>query len=245
MTYCNGSEQALPHIDLFIKPIRGKGGRGAERWDYLAPDSYQGIDGAILTEAELLRRLKMLSFEEGYLVQPRVLNHPLTADLSNGALATVRILTCRNEQGGVEVTNAVFRMARGRNTVVDNFHAGGIAAKVDLPSGKLGSATDIGVRATTGWCDTHPDTGAQIAGRELPLWHETLDLVRRAHAVFSDRVIIGWDVALLAGGPQLVEGNGAPSLDIIQRTHREPLGNACLGQLLAFHLGQVLSLFAA
>jgi hypothetical protein len=64
--------------------------------------------------------------------------------------------------------------------------------------------------------------------------------VQRAHAAFSDRIVIGWDVALLKDGLQVVEGNGAPDLDIIQRTHREPLGNARLGQLLAFHLEQAL-----
>jgi hypothetical protein len=37
-------------------------------------------------------------------------------------------------------------------------------------------------------------------------------------------------------GTLVVEGNGAPDLDIVQRTHREPVGNARLGQLLAFHL---------
>ena len=40
----------------------------------------------------------------------------------------------------------------------------------------------------------------------------------------------------MEAGPELVEGNGAPDLDIIQRTHREPIGNARLGELLAFHL---------
>jgi hypothetical protein len=239
VTSCSGSTPTLPKIDLFVKPTQGKGGCGAERWDYQPPDFYQGTDGSLLTEAELLDHLKTLSREQGYLVQPRAVNHPLIADLSNGALITMRIMTCRNEQGGVEVTNAVLRMARGLNTVVDNFHAGGIAAKVDLRTGELGRASDRGVRTAIGWCDTHPDTGARIFGRRLPLWGETLALVQRAHAVFSDRIIVGWDVALLKDGLQLVEGNGAPDLDIIQRTHREPLGNARLGQLLAFHLEQV------
>lgn len=238
--YCSGHEATLPSIDLFIKPNHGKGGRGAERWDYQGGNSYRSANGQLLTEAELLYHLKTLPFAEGCLVQPRVVNHSLIADLSNGALVTLRIVTCRNEHGGFEVTNAALRMAQGRNTVVDNFHAGGIAAKVDLHSGELGRATDMGVRATSGWRDTHPDTGARITGRKLPLWSETLALAQQAHAAFSDRVIIGWDVALLENGPQLVEGNGAPDLDIIQRTHREPLGNARLGQLLAFHLVRML-----
>jgi hypothetical protein len=125
--------------------------------------------------------------------------------------------------------------------VVDNFHAGGLAARVDLESGILGSATDRGVRPTIGWRATHPDSGAQIAGRRLPYWSDTLDLVTRAHAAFSDRILIGWDVGLVTDGPELVEGNGAPDLDIIQRTHREPVGNARLGQLLAFQLRRVES----
>jgi hypothetical protein len=237
-TYFNGHEPALPKIDLFIKPNHGKGGRGAERWDYQPSGTYKGAGGKELSAAALLHRLKTLPFAEGCLVQPRVVNHPLLVDLSNGALATVRVVTCLNERGEIEVTNAVLRMARGDNTVVDNFHAGGIAAKVDLQSGELGRATDLGVRATTAWCEAHPDTGAWILGRTLPCWNETLDLVRRAHAVFADRVFIGWDVAVLPDGPQLIEGNGAPDLDIIQRTHQEPLGNARFGQILAFHLAQ-------
>lgn len=237
-TYLSTDEPTLPKIDLFIKPNHGKGGRGAERWDYQASGNYKGADGTKLTEAELLRHVQALPFREGCLVQPRVVNHPLIADLSNGALTTVRVMTCRDERGGFEATNAVFRMARGRNSVVDNFHAGGIAAKVDLQSGELGRATDLDGRTTDTWCDTHPDTGARILGRKLPFWREILDLVQRAHTVFSDRIIVGWDVALLSNGPQLIEGNGAPDLDIIQRTHQEPVGNARLGQLLAFHLHQ-------
>jgi hypothetical protein len=239
VTFCSGSALRLPKIDLFVKPNHGKGGYGAERWEWQPSGSYKNTDGKRLTEAELIHHFQRLPFAEGYLVQPCVVNHPLLANLSNGALATVRVLTCRNEHGEFEATNAVFRMAQGQNAVVDNFHAGGLAAKVNLWSGELGYATDLGLRAITGWCATHPATGAPIVGRILPFWTETLALVCRAHKAFADRVIIGWDVALLTDGPWLIEGNGAPDLDIIQRTHQEPMGDARLGQLLAFHLQQI------
>jgi hypothetical protein len=240
ITFCSsGSALRLSKIDLFVKPNHGKGGRGAERWEWQPSGLYKNTDGKRLTEAELIHHLQRLPFAEGYLVQPRVVNHPSLADLSTGALATVRVVTCRNEHGGFEATNAVFRMAQGQNAVVDNFHAGGLAAKVNLQSGELGCATDLGLRATTGWCATHPETGAPIVGRVLPFWTETLALACRAHAAFADRVIIGWDIAPLADGPWLIEGNGAPDLDIIQRTHQEPVGDMRLGQLLAFHLRQI------
>ena len=37
-------------------------------------------------------------------------------------------------------------------------------------------------------------------------------------------------------GPCIIEANGAPDLDIIQRTMRAPLGTGELGRLMAYHL---------
>ena len=236
----------LPHQDLFVKRVRGTGGRGAERWKYLPDGRYQDAGDRVLTEAELLEHLKRLTlvWGKGCIVQPRLTNHCDLTDLSNGALTTVRVITCRNERDECEVTNAAFRMAQGRNTVVDNFHAGGILAKVDIGTGVLGRATDgaMALGPGTGWCDRHPDTGGQISGRRLPSWPEVLELARRAHAsAFADHVIIGWDIAILDDGPRLVEGNKGPDLDLVQRSHGEPVGNSRLGQLLAFHLQRSLT----
>jgi hypothetical protein len=171
--------------------------------------------------------------------------HSAIADLSNGALSTLRILTLRNESGEGEATDAVFRMAVGTNTIVDNFHAGGIAANVDMVTGVLGLATDIGLRPDLGWCDRHPTTGAKIFGRRLPFWEEAIDLVQRGHALFPNRTIIGWDVAILESGPCAVESNGSPDLDIHQRCGGAPLGRARLGELLAFSVEQALAARAA
>ena len=225
----------LPAVDLFVKPLGGRGGFGAESWRVERSGQYS--DGNVhLPVAALLAHLRRRSLTECCIVQPRLVNHPDIADLSNGALATLRILTVENERGEFEPTHAVLRMAVGGNTIVDNFHAGGVAAKVDLRSGELGRATDIGLRPERGWCASHPDTHARIEGRRLPFWRETLDLTSRAHAAFSDRVLIGWDVAILKDGPVLVEGNAGADVDIVERTHGEPLGDSRFGQLLAFHL---------
>src|SRR5207253_7147904 len=124
---------------------------------------------------------------------------------SNGALNTVRVLSCLDEHERPEVMAAVLRIAIGRNVTVDNVHAGGLAAAVELDSGTLSSATDMGVDARLGWTDRHPDTGTAIKGRKVPFWGDVVDLVRRAHAAFGDWVVIGWDVAILPDGPWLVE----------------------------------------
>jgi hypothetical protein len=40
---------------------------------------------------------------------------------------------------------------------------------------------------------------------------------------------------VLPEGPQIIEANGSPDLDIHQRCEGRPIGNARFGQLLAFH----------
>lgn len=224
----------LPRTDLFVKPNPGKGGRGAQRWDHVGDDRYRSGDGETVGETELLARLQRPPFASGCIVQPRVAPHAALADLTRGALPTVRVVTCRDEHGSVAVAHAVFRMARSSASMVDNFHAGGIAAAVDLASGRLGHATDLGRDATLGWLEDHPGTNAPIAGRTLPHWEEVRDLTRRAHHdAFADRVIIGWDVAILDTGPVLVEGNSSPDLDIVQRIERRPVGGQRVAALLA------------
>jgi len=239
-------EARLPEIDLFVKMLRGTGGRGAQRWTYQGAGSYRDHSGTVLNGTTLIERLQALTLDtgRGCVILPRLVNHADMADLGNGALATVRAVTCRNEHDEFEVTNASLRMAQGRNSIVDNFHAGGMVAKIDLRDGTLGPATDgaLALGPGRGWCDTHPDSGGRIVGRTLPYWRETVDLACRAHALaFSDHVVIGWDIAIVHDGPRLIEGNKGPDLDLVQKSHRAPVGNARLGELLAFNLRRTIA----
>jgi len=157
-------------------------------------------------------------------------------DLCNGALATVRALTCLNEAGKPELVGAVLRMAIGGNHVVDNLHAGGIAAGIELGTGLVGRATNLGSDVRLGWLDRHPTTGALISGRRLPFGDRIRPFAVRAHRAFSDRVLVGWDIAIATKGLVLVEANGAPDLDIMQRSCQRGLMRERLGELLAHHL---------
>lgn len=236
----DAGERALPHVDLFLKPMRGSGGKGASRWRFQKDGSYEGNSGEVLSEMELIERLEQLSRRRDFIVRPLVTNHPALSDLSHdGVLNTVRVLTCVSEVGSIEVTNAVFKMHCREGTLVDNAHAGNIAAKVDLESGVLGRATDLGLSRHSGWWDRHPLTDAPITGRMIPGWDGVLDIARRAHAVFPGHVAIGWDIAVSGVGPLLVEGNKGPGLDVVQRTHGEGLGNSRFGHHLAFRLRMV------
>jgi hypothetical protein len=232
------SATGLPRSDLFVKPVKGRGGRGAERWDHVGEGVYRHRGGQELSAHLFLERLRAMSRWQPYLVQRRAENHPALRDLSNGALNTIRMISCLDEQDRPEIVAAVLRMAVGDNVTVDNVHAGGLAAAIDLDEGRLSQATDMGVDAHLGWIGRHPDTGGQIAGRVLPMWDEVCGLARNAHLAFRDWTVIGWDIAIMADGPRLVEGNCGPDIDLVQRPLRKSFGDGRFGELLVFQLNQ-------
>lgn len=205
---------ALPDSDLFVKPVTGNGGRGAERWDRVAPRAWSN-GTLMLGERELIDHLH--ARRRPLIVQRRVSPHPALQELTSGAVPTVRALTCLDEQGQPELVAAVFRMSLGLNRTVDNIHAGGLACGVSLGSGQLGLASDLGANARLGWCRHHPTTGARIEGTRLPYWKEVREIAVAAHSAFADRVLIGWDIAIADDGAIIIEGNRGPDMDIMQR----------------------------
>ena len=229
-------QRPLPGCDLFVKPVAGRGGRGAERWDYIGHQSFSGPGGEQLSRAALLHRLVERSRHGPIIVQPRIKPHAELTAITAGALPTIRVLTCLDANGEPEVIGAVMRTSFGNNRTVDNLHAGGIGASIDLDSGRLSKATNLGSNAKLGWLSVHPDSGAAIEGRILPCWDEVKQRAVSAHRKFNDRVVIGWDIAVLEDGPIIIEGNGNPDLDILQRFMRIGLREHRFAELLAHHL---------
>lgn len=230
------TEGTLPDRDLFVKPCIGRGGRGAERWDRVAAFTFAGPGGEQLSGDELLRRLIDRSRRKPLIVQPRLRPHRDLAAVTAGALPTIRILTCLNASRQPEVMAAMLRTSFGNNVTVDNLHAGGIGALVDVESGVMSKSSNLGADARLGWFSNHPDTGEAIEGRAVPCWSEAKALAMAAHCEFSDRVVVGWDVAILEDGPIIIEGNGNPDLDILQRFMPIGFREHRFAELLAFHL---------
>jgi hypothetical protein len=229
---------SLPDTDLFVKPTKGRGGKGAERWSCIEPGIFAAPSGERLGRDALLHRLSKAASHRRLLVQPRLRPHADLEPLSTGALPTVRVVTCIDENGEPEAVEALFRMSQGKNSTVDNFHAGGLATEVPIASGRLGQASGQDSRA--GWLSHHPDTGARIEGAVLPLWEDAKALAVGAHKAFSDRKIVGWDIAILENGPIIVEGNSSPDLDMHQRVRRSGLRTSRLAELLRFHVARRL-----
>lgn len=223
----------LPDCDLFVKPLTGSGGKGAERWDRVGPRTWS--DGKVeLGDSALVERLR--AKRRPMIVQKRVRPHPELERLTSGATPTVRALTMIDERGDPELVAAVFRMSFGKNRTVDNIHAGGLACAASFGEGRLGLASNLGSDARLGWTRNHPTTGARIEGTQLPYWGEVKALAVEAHRLFADRLLIGWDIAIAEEGPILIEGNRGPDMDLMQRFMETGFCDHRLGDLIAWHL---------
>jgi hypothetical protein len=242
LAYLNGSDDSfvLPNADVFVKPVKARGGRGAERWDWISDGHFLSVSGEALPANKLLDRLRRNAKHTPLLIQPRLVSHSALRSLSMGVLCTARVLTCLDEYGHPEVVEAAFRMSIGGGAPVDNFHAGGIASAVSIDTGRLGPATNAGFDSRLGWLLTHPVTGARMDGFQLPWWDEVKAVAVRAHRAFGDRTAIGWDIGILDSGPVVVEGNSSPDVDIHQRVRRAGLANSRFAELLSYHLQQTL-----
>ncbi|MDE7418992.1 MAG: hypothetical protein K2N35_02150 [Muribaculaceae bacterium] len=143
--------------------------------------------------------------------------------ISNGAgmeephpesLNTIRVVTVRNvKTGTASVFGAFFRMGRGTSTI-DNAHAGGLFAQINVESGILESD---GISVDGDHFSEHPDTGFRIKGFQIPKWEEIKKLCLEASNVIPQNYITGWDVVINQNEEiELIEGNHGPDWDVMQ-----------------------------
>lgn len=128
------------------------------------------------------------------------------------SINTVRFVTYYNGKDN-SYLYAVVRIGVGES-IVDNLSAGGIAAAVDLKTGKL--ITDA-YRKITDYkevFEVHPETGVRIKGSQLPDWNELLSIVDKIVTVVPEQKIVGWDFAYSDKGWVLIEANTSPYFSI-------------------------------
>jgi hypothetical protein len=218
--------------DLFMKPEQGRGAVGVRSF----------VAGAH-SQPDVARRLKQIaraSWWKPQIVQPLLRNHPALADLAGESLVTIRVITCLDAADRPVATHA---MLRSIGKLEPDWPTGEeFAAPIDIASGRLGrlcSDTRFGPDDRT---DHHPITGTPVTGRIVPSWPAIHALAQQAHRVFSDRILVGWDIALTPDGPLLIEGNSYPDTEFLQRVHDGPIGASPLGPLLGHHLERLAAL---
>ncbi|SCW47807.1 Sugar-transfer associated ATP-grasp [Sphingobium faniae] len=218
---------------IIAKPSFRSKGQGVERFQRLE-DGWRGAEGR-LSDTALLDHLKAL-WRAGGVIQRDLPTHQGLADLSPGALPTLRVVTCLDEAGVPEACGLALRLSAGGPRPVDNFNAGNLVL-----------AVDDGQRCLTAWAkgaegaptphERHPKTGAPITGAAVPDLDAAVALARIAHQPFvRGFTVIGWDIGLTAEGPVVIEGNWNPGTDILQLVLGRGLADTRLGDLYRYHL---------
>ncbi|MHB1225418.1 MAG: sugar-transfer associated ATP-grasp domain-containing protein [Gemmatimonadaceae bacterium] len=224
----------LPRRDLFSKPIDAVAGIGTQRWTFDG-EGWIGEDGCRRSEAALMEELRKLSLSRGMLIQERLRNHPSLAPIAPAALSTVRVVTLRGLDGVVRVVMTVCKIPAG-GAPTDHMRLGGLAAPIDLATGRLGPAIRKSETSFVETCSHHPDTGALIEGFQLPDWPAVIGLAVRAHEALEQLVCIGWDIAILADGPIIIEGNDNPGHASFQLPTGVAVGETPIVATLRTHL---------
>ena len=177
-----------------IKPLCGHGGAGVE----IVKLKERFESAAALREHCLKNKL---------LIEELINQHDELNRVFPTAINTARIITLKGK-----VIGAALRMGVGESNV-DNAHAGGIFAEIDINEGiTIGQA----MRYTGERFLCHPTTGTIIPGFEIPFWSECKAMVEEASKLVPDVYLIGWDVAVTPDGPTLVEVNTHPGLTAVQ-----------------------------
>lgn len=194
--------QNLPQTSFF-KPTSGNQGIGCftlvqdDTIEYDAKLRFIWFKDASERPYKDLKNLNQLIANKTYLVQPVVENHPDFTDLfDTNRLATIRLTTCH-------INNS----CHGLTAVLE-------IPKPDKPMFYFNVSIDIkkGTFITPCKVDFDDNPGfdlwfGQLKGKTCPQWQAILSLCLQAHQILPKQLTIGWDVALTAHGPIIVEGN--------------------------------------
>jgi len=189
---------------IIYKPVDGNRGKGIKAF-YISDDSIKDVYE------------ELTGYPEG-VVEAFVIQHPELSRLSPDSINTIRIVSLSSNKKSVadngdnlDIAYAALRIGRN-NSVVDNFHSGGMVAAIDMETGKL--VTDAADMKGNVFAK-HPDTGTQIKGFEIPYFNEAIDMVKEAIRKNKIEGYLGWDVAISETGPVLIEVNARPGVVLL------------------------------
>jgi hypothetical protein len=214
--------RSLPDSDLFAKPADGGRGIGARRWLRAAPGRWTDQEGREVEGDAIVASLARDSVSHPMILQRALRPHPALAALAPNAVSTVRFVTYEDAQGEPQALRASLRLPAG-DAIVDNAHAGGMFAAIDLATGRLGKAIR---RRPDGLLEPSEELNARPGFAEtlVDIWPAVLALALAAQRAAAPVPFLGWDIALSAEGPRLLEGNNMWDGCLVTLSHEVPLG---------------------
>lgn len=189
----------LAHQDVHLvcKPLSYTGGKGVFMIESAAGELR--VDGVATSFSELSNRVEDFVMLEEYVQQ-----HEALAVFNPDSVNTLRMITARSPEGGIDLVGAYLRMGRA-GSMVDNGGAGGLFVLLDDRGTCAAIAKPLkgGYRGFT----AHPDSNVTFEGVTIPWFQEARSLVLDGHRRLGPVHSLGWDVAITAEGPLIIEVN--------------------------------------
>ena len=162
-------------------------------------------DTDTLTEAETEDIFRL--YGQNFIMQEKLLQHPVLAAFHPNSLNTVRVITFLHH-GRVHVLSTILRIGGGSNEV-DNVSQGGYQCTI-MPDGRL-EKTAVTKRDGK-WVPVEATAnGIRFSDVTVPSFARVLETVRNAASTMAHFRILGWDIAIdPEGEPVLVEFNVIP-----------------------------------
>ena len=162
------------------------------------------------------------------LLEELLIQHPTMSAMCPTSVNTVRIATLLGDkQEGI--VYAFLRIGNGK--VMDNVDQGGMAARVDLASGKL---LTVAADKAGNVYEKHPMTSTPIIGFTIPYFEEAKAMCLEAMRKVPQVRFVAWDVAITADGPRFIEGNSFPSHAVPQFAAHYPDGIGIMPEFRKF-----------
>ncbi|WP_022873136.1 sugar-transfer associated ATP-grasp domain-containing protein [Nesterenkonia alba] len=199
---------------IFVKPLHGAEANGVRSLK-LTETGYR-MDGGPSSVEEIATWVR--EFPRPVLFEAALTQHPDQAGLNPHSTNTIRLLTMPDVTGDHSpfIARASQRIGTVRSGHIDNWTKGGLSANVDLDTGVLSAAAQLPEDDQLHWFSTHPDSGAQIEGHQVPYWEETQKLILEAADRLAFMEYIGWDVVITATGPVILEANINSGMNVLQ-----------------------------
>lgn len=148
---------------------------------------------------------------QNFMIEECIKQHP---NMTFGAKSvnTIRMHSILDKNGDVHLFKPMARVGTG-DAIIDNYCGGGCVYEVDLESGIIISPS---LSKDHGSYIIHPGTNIQMIGYQIPNWCNVINGVKDAAKSLPQCRFIGWDVAIIENGIELIEGNHNPDYELLE-----------------------------
>ena len=177
---------------IIVKPIDDEGGHGVEKFVYDAKMDCKELYNKLIANGQLL-------------IEECIIQHKDMNVLYDKSVNTMRMFTFY-KNGESYFLQAVLKIGNGG--AVDNCSSGGMYAYISSNGDVYTEAIDKNDNIYS----KHPISNQKIVGFRIPMFKDSVELVKECAKIIPEIAYVGWDVAISENGPVIVEGNCFPGI---------------------------------